>query len=151
MKCSMTFGLLLTFILASFLYAQIPQTISYQGVLTDASGNPVPDGNYNLGFKLYDAAIGGTALWSESQSKTITNGMVDVILGSVNPLNLPFDKTYWVGISINQGPELSPRIQLTASPYSLNARTVADGSVTDAKIALGQVVKSLNNLGSSKN
>lgn len=117
-----------------------------RGRLTDASRNPVPDGSYNLGFKLYDVATGETALWSENQSKTITNGMVDVILGSINPLNLTFDKTYWLGISINQGTELSPRIQLTSSPYSLTARTVPDASLTAAKIASGQVVKSINTL-----
>ena len=27
---------------------QIPQTISYQGVLTDAQGTPVPDDNYSI-------------------------------------------------------------------------------------------------------
>ncbi len=146
MKRSIIFSLLLTIFFVSFLYSQIPQTISYQGVLSDANGVPVPDGSYNLGFRLYDVATGGTALWTESQSITITNGMVNAILGSVNPLNLAFEKTYWLGISINQGAELSPRIQLTSSAYSLNARTVPDASLTAQKIAQGQVVKSLNNL-----
>ncbi|MBN2088312.1 hypothetical protein JW964_01805 [candidate division KSB1 bacterium] len=146
MKRSIIFSFLLTILFTSFVLAQIPQTISYQGVLTDATGNPVLDGSYNLGFKLYASLTGETALWSENQSKTITDGVVDVILGSVNPLNLAFDRTYWLGISINQGAELSPRIQLTASPYSLNARTVPDASLTSPKIASGQVVKSLNNL-----
>jgi len=146
MKRSIILSFIFAILLVSFLYSQIPQTISYQGVLTNASGNPVPDGSYNLGFKLYASLTGGTALWSENQSKTITNGVVDVILGSVNSLNLAFDRTYWLGISINQGAELSPRIQLTASAYSLNARTVPDASLTAVKIASGQVVKSLNNL-----
>ena len=146
MKRSIILSFFFAILLVSFLYSQIPQTISYQGVLTDDSGNPVPDGSYNLGFKLYASLTGGTALWSENQSKTITNGVVDVILGSVNSLNLAFDRTYWLGISINQGAELSPRIQLTASAYSLNARTVPDASLTAPKIASGQVVKSLNNL-----
>jgi type 1 fimbria pilin len=53
-------GLLLTSLSA---YSQMPKTISYQGVLTDTSNNPVPDGNYNLTFKLYDVQTGGTALW----------------------------------------------------------------------------------------
>ena len=48
--------------------AQIPQTLSYQGVLTDDLGNPVADGTYDLGFSLYDALTGGTALWFETQS-----------------------------------------------------------------------------------
>ena len=38
------------FILAitPFVWGQIPQTMSYQGVLSDASDVPVPDGNYNV-------------------------------------------------------------------------------------------------------
>lgn len=41
--------------------AQIPQTISYQGVLTDDADPPNPlDGNYTLRFKLWDATTGGS-------------------------------------------------------------------------------------------
>ncbi|RMD85782.1 MAG: hypothetical protein D6813_15790, partial [Calditrichaeota bacterium] len=79
--------------------AQIPQTMSYQGVLTDADGNPVADGSVSLTFKLYDVATGGTALWEETQQVTTANGLFNVILGSTNPLNLPFDKPYWLGIT----------------------------------------------------
>lgn len=41
---------------------QIPQTISCQGVLTDAEGNPVADGEYTLAFKLYDLVTNGKEL-----------------------------------------------------------------------------------------
>ena len=34
-------------------WSQIPQTISYQGVLSNNDGTPVQDGNYTLTFKLY--------------------------------------------------------------------------------------------------
>lgn len=146
MKRPIVFTVLFLIFIISLVFSQIPQTISYQGVLSDANGDPVADGSYNLGFKLYYSSIGGTALWSENQTVTATNGLFNVILGSVHPLNLLFDKTYWLGISINQGSELSPRIQLTSSAYSLNARTVPDGSLTSYKIASGQVVKGLNNL-----
>ena len=47
---------------------QIPQTLSYQGVLTDANGAIVPDGKYTVRFKLYDAAEGGRVVWSEAQT-----------------------------------------------------------------------------------
>ncbi|MFQ5677059.1 MAG: hypothetical protein ACE5G1_14280, partial [bacterium] len=107
--------------LVSFASAQIPQTMSYQGVLTVADGNPVDDGAVSLIFNLYDAAAGGTALWEETQQVTTTNGLFNVILGSVNPLDLPFDKPYWLGITVGQDGEMAPRIALTASPYSLGA------------------------------
>jgi hypothetical protein len=35
--------------------AQVPQTMSYQGVLTDATSTTVADGDYLIVFSLYDA------------------------------------------------------------------------------------------------
>jgi len=137
-------------------YAQIPKTISYQGVLTEASGTAVPDGNYNLTFKLYDVAAGGAALWTETQSVVVNKGMFSVILGSANLLTLPFDKPYWLGMTVGSGSEMTPRIPLSSAPYSFRTNTVPDssittskiaqGAVTNSKIASGQVVKSINSL-----
>lgn len=100
--------------------AQIPKTMSYQGLLTDASGKKVSDGNYQLTFKLYEAATGGTAVWSEVQTVAVSNGLFNVYLGSVTPLNLTFKKPYWLGITIASGAELSPRMALATSPYSFS-------------------------------
>lgn len=125
---------------------QIPQTISYQGILTDAGATAIPDGSYNLTFKLYHAATDGTLLWSETQAVSVSNGLFNVILGSVNPLNIPFDDPYWLGITVGGDSEFTPRIELTSSAYSLNARSIADSVVTGEKIANGQVVRSINSL-----
>lgn len=113
---------------------QIPQTMSYQGVLTDAGGAPVPDGNYSLTFKLYEVASGGSAVWSETQTVAVSEGIFNAILGSVNPLNLPFDQQYWLGISVGAGVELTPRIKLTASAYAFMSigGGSGDGAWTDA-------------------
>ncbi|MDQ7039787.1 MAG: hypothetical protein Q9M35_02505 [Rhodothermus sp.] len=120
--------------------------MSYQGVLTDSEGNPVPDGNYNFLFKIYLQASGGDAIWEESQVVVVSGGLFDAVLGLVSPLDLPFDRPYYLGLSVDGGSEMSPRIPLSASPYSLTARTVADSVVTGAKIADGQVVRSVNGL-----
>lgn len=138
-------------------WGQIPQTVSYQGILQNADGTLVADGNYDISFKLYDASSGGTQLWSETHSQVAVNqGLYHLILGADNPLNLPFDKPYWLSMSVNGGEDLSPRISLTASPYSLNAAKIADntvstnkiqeGAVTSDKIADNQIVKSINTL-----
>jgi len=114
---------ILFFVLAvQFSWAPIPQTISYQGVLTDTSGKAVPDGVYNLTFKLYNEIIGGTPLWSETQPVTVSKGIFHAILGAVNPLALAFDTQYWLGVTVEGGSELTPRIKLTSAPYSLNTQ-----------------------------
>ena len=41
--------------------AQVPRTISFQGVLLDEAGDPRPDGNYELMLSLYDQASRGPA------------------------------------------------------------------------------------------
>jgi hypothetical protein len=102
---------------------QIPHTLNYQGVLTDANGAALPDGNVALTFRLFDVAAGGTALWQEVQQVAVNKGVFNAILGSTAPLNLPFDKQYWLGINVGQGTELTPRVMLTASPYSLNSHS----------------------------
>ncbi len=145
MKKSVAFiaGFLLCTALVS---AQTPQTISYQGVLTSAAGQTVPDGNYALTFRMYETAGGGSAVWTESQTVITTHGLFNVILGKMVPLSLPFDKGYFLGITVGAGNELAPRIELTSSAYSFTARTVSDSAVTGNKIADGSVVRSLNGL-----
>ena len=102
-------------------FGEIPKTISYQGILNQADGTTAPDGDYTLTFFIYDVETGGTELWTEEQTVTVSKGVFNAILGSVNPLDLAFDNPYWLGIKVNGGTELAPRIALTASPYSLNA------------------------------
>ncbi len=132
--------------IARIVESAVPQTISYQGVLTDDAGNLVPDGTHNLTFRIYTFPT-DNLLWTETRNGvSFSRGGFSVLLGETNPLNLTFTDEYWMGISVDGGAELAPRIRLASSPYSLNARRVADGSVTESSIASGQVVKSLNGL-----
>jgi hypothetical protein len=128
---------LITFIFIQITLAQIPQTMSYQGMLTDSEGQMVNDGTYSMTFKLYDQATDGNMLWEESQNVGILNGIFDVTLGESNPLNLNFNQSYWLGITIAGEDELTPRIELTASPYSLNARQVKDTNIIPANGHVG--------------
>jgi uncharacterized protein YxjI len=99
----------------------IPGTINYQGVLKDAAGVVVPDGNYNITFRIYTTLTAGSPLWEEAHLAATTGGVLNVILGSVVPLTIPFDDQYFLGITVGAGSELTPRIPFTASAYSLNS------------------------------
>ncbi len=46
--------------------AAFNENINYQGKLTDGSAIPVSDGAYDIVFRLYDAAAGGSTVWTES-------------------------------------------------------------------------------------
>ncbi|MCW8849270.1 MAG: hypothetical protein OQJ81_04765, partial [Melioribacteraceae bacterium] len=137
------------------MFGQVPKVISYQGFLTDESQNPI-SGDKILTVSFYEVPEEGAAIWQEIKVVAVENGVFSTYLGNENPLNLPFDKTYWLGIKVGSEAELTPRIQLSASPYSFNSLSVADSiittsklvdsSVTSSKIASDQVVKSINNL-----
>ncbi len=123
----------------SQLFSQVPQKMNYQGVLTDTDGNLVADGVYTMNFRMYTVAEGGKALWIEEQTVQITNGIFNVNLGEINQLAAKFDRPYWLGIGVNGAAEMAPRIQLTSSAYSLNAKSVSDSAVTASKLAAGAV------------
>src|SRR5438067_366760 len=132
-----TFTMLLTALMSiSSAQAQVPRTISYQGVLTDASGTFISDGNHKLTLTLYDALNGSTQVFSETQSVAVVRGIFNVILGSVSPIptSLSFNRAYFLGVSVDDGAELSPRTPLTAVPYALRASvaTVAESLTPDA-------------------
>lgn len=103
--------------------AQIPRTISYQGYLTNASGVPV-DGAITMVFTIFDVPSGGSPIWGETQLNVpVINGIYNVILGSVNAINLAFNAPYYLGMSIG-GEELSPRKAITSVGYAFRAYTV---------------------------
>jgi len=118
----------------------IPSKINYQGVLTDNSGNP-QNGTFNMTFGLYTTLTGGSPLWSETQNNVPVNeGIFNVLLGSVSAINLPFDETYYLNVSV-QGTNLAPRIEMTASAYSFNTARIQGKAVSTTSPSTGQVFK----------
>jgi hypothetical protein len=99
----------------------LPKSFSYQGVLNDANGHPVQDGNYNLTFRIYSGATGGNALWTEADNVAVQGGVFSVVLGHVTALNLAFDIPYWMGITVAAGSEMTPRVEMTSAPYARSA------------------------------
>jgi len=115
---------------------------TYQGVLHDADGQPVPDDTYSMTFTIYDSAEGGDAIWSEIQSADVTNGVFTVLLGSETTLNLLFDQYYWLGVAIDGGEEMLPRKLISPVPYSHFARNVGQDAIREENIAEGAVTES---------
>ncbi|MBK8910264.1 MAG: hypothetical protein IPM61_02950 [Chlorobi bacterium] len=121
--------------------AQAPRTISYQGLLTDASGNLISDGNHTLRLSLYESASGGAAIFSETQTVPVVRGLFNIIIGATTPIpqTLLFNRAYFLGVSVDGGTELAPRTPLTTAPYAFYA-DLAGGLAPGAK----GVVTSLN-------
>ncbi|NIR47042.1 hypothetical protein GWO43_01000 [candidate division KSB1 bacterium] len=102
------------------LMAQIPRVINYQGMLLGSDEQPVAERDYKITFNLYDES--NNLLWSEVHNKVfIGGGMFHVLLGTVNTLNLAFDKPYFLGIQVENDSELQPRMMMTSAAYSFRA------------------------------
>lgn len=96
----------------------VPHLLRFQARLGDAQETPL-DGTFTLTFRLYDTDTGGSPLWEEMQQDVnVEEGILDVELGSVTPIDLPFDKQYWLGVKVEFDSEMVPRFKLTTVPYS---------------------------------
>jgi len=110
--------------------SEIPQVISYQGKVTDASGNPVTDGNYVMRFLIYDAETVGTELWnSGARVIAVQGGVFSVVLGSSPQpvIGLAFDEDYWLEVRI-AGDIQSPRVRMGSVGYAYMASGLVPGT-----------------------
>ncbi|MCK5051232.1 MAG: tail fiber domain-containing protein [Candidatus Cloacimonetes bacterium] len=142
-KVFLSFSIL--FFISVCLWAQnVPQTIDYQGRLADS------DGNYlnivvTVDFLIYDIDTGGTALWSETQDVSMSNGIFHVLLGSIVsfPPTLFDGSDRWLELIVSSE-TLSPRTVVASVPYSIKAETaytlqnMGSGSGLDADLLDGQ-------------
>jgi hypothetical protein len=79
---------------------------------------------------------------------TVSQGVYNVVLGASdllpNPIALPFDQQYYLGVKVGSDPEMTPRIPLTSVGYAFRAQTVESvGSHTHsgADITTGTVLE----------
>jgi hypothetical protein len=119
-------------------------TVNFQARLMSNAGSIVPDGQYNVEFKIYNvltstgssqgSCTGDAAcLWTEtrvtSDKVSVANGYLTVDLGSVTalPTNIDWSQNLYLGMRIggvgaaSWDPEMSPRLHLTAVPYAFTA------------------------------
>lgn len=129
--------------------AATTSTINFQAKLMAGTGAIVPDGNYNVEFKLYNTSSSSgssqgsctgdaSCLWTETRTTTnqvrVVNGYLTVSLGSVTsfPTTINWDQGLWLTMNIGGtggtptwDGEMSPRLQLTAVPYAFRAGQLA--------------------------
>jgi hypothetical protein len=135
----------------------VPVLLSYQGRVTDSAGNLIGSStpvNRAVKFQLYTVSSGGTPVWAETQTVTISGGEFSVLIGNgtgisdltgpSSPAPTPYKKipeilnasgntsaAFYLGVTVDDGnsattdAEISPRQQLVAGAYALRA-TVAE-------------------------
>src|SRR3989338_2773969 len=115
-----------------------PKEINSQAKLSDATNVTVPDGTYNVAFRLYTTPVSATTtnIWEELHNTAgtriqVTNGLLSVMLGQVTSLaNVNMNQTLYLGVEIGGtgapawDGEMSPRKQLGAVPAAFVADTL---------------------------
>ncbi|HSX17041.1 MAG TPA: hypothetical protein VLH86_02990 [Patescibacteria group bacterium] len=124
--------------------------INFQARLMSNTGGIVPDGYYNVEFKIYNASSGGTLQFTDTYYDSngvtagndarvrVANGYLTVSLGSqagnAFPSTINWDQQMWITMNIGGTTqtatptwdgEMSPRLQLTAVPYAFRAGQLA--------------------------
>ncbi len=160
---------LLCVVFSTMLFFSLPaaaapssDTINFSARLKNSTGGVVPDGYYNIGFRLYSQESGGAPVWSETYYDAngptagqdnrvrVVNGYFNVKLGSQTGFSgINWQGDLWLTMNIggvNQidtienipwDGEMTPRIQLSAVPYAMNSKTVG-GKSADQLTQLGQ-------------
>ncbi|HNQ87901.1 MAG TPA: tail fiber protein [Verrucomicrobiota bacterium] len=139
-----------------------PRLLPFQARLTDPTGQPLADGARVVQFQIFGEPTGATPLWAgEVHRVTLNGGLVNVLLGSKNPLpnDRPddpsrsfFDAALFLQVTPDANaddkiteadPPLLPRQAILPVLFAREAavsRTVAQGGITAPMIANGAVI-----------
>jgi len=118
----------------------VPQLINYQGMLTNAEGQPLETKEYKLSFSIFNQPTGGTAVWGpqifdgklevgHGAKVPVVRGHFNVILGpqDINKRIVTeafqTDKAY-LEISVENNNPIMPRQRILTTPYSVVSKTV---------------------------
>tara|TARA_R110002073_G_scaffold118918_1_gene258608 strand:- start:500372 stop:501685 length:1314 start_codon:yes stop_codon:yes gene_type:complete len=121
MKHRHTWISVIALFLTSFAWAQSDSSFTYQGALQD-SGSPA-NGSFDLTFTLWGSAAGGTQFGSAvvENNLAVVDGLFDIELDfGAQALGVG---GRWLEITVD-GTTLSPRTQITSSPYSVQTRGI---------------------------
>ncbi len=119
------------------IFAQAPESFSYQAIVRDNSGNPLGDTSVTFQFNILQGSASGTTIYSETQTTT-TNGFGLVNLqigqGTVNSGNFSTinwgNDSYFLNILLDQGSgfvDIGTQ-QLISVPYAMFAKN--SGSIS---------------------
>ena len=112
---------------AGVAFAQVPSLINYQGRLTAANGSPVT-GSKTFAISIYDAATGGTLLYTESIGAVTldSNGVYSFQFGNAGTSNTQVTET----IATTDGTLATFQKVLANSPVVAGTVSVTDGTYT---------------------
>ncbi len=114
-------------VIGSAFAQSVPQLVNYQGMLTDAEGNPYETAEYTLVFSIFGEASGGEAVWGPQTfpDVPVVRGHFNVLLGPVDDAATALDAAFaspasYLEITVG-GETIAPRQQILSAPYAVQA------------------------------
>ncbi len=130
---------LITFLfICTIALAQVPQKMSYQAVIRDASGNLVVSTSIGMEISILQGSASGTAVYVETQTPTTNaNGLVSIEIGSGSVVSGNLSTINWstgdyyikseTDITGGTSYTISGTSQLLSVPYAMYAGSAAGG------------------------
>lgn len=120
-----------------------PSRLNYQGLLTDASGQPLNTDGILITFRIWSDPIStdpANLKWQEQQTVRVVDGLFNVILGDIFEINdtVFASSNSFLGIQIAGDVEGFPRTRLVSVGYSTRVETLdgARGGVISGAVTL---------------
>jgi len=135
----------------------VPALVNYQGMLTDASGNGVSDGQYVLQFRIWGdktSADPSFRIWGRQSTVTVVGGKFNVILSDAmdpidgetfapNDIAHAFrDRERYLAITIKTVPpkstaspgDILPRQEILSAPFAMQAQSASQAALAQNAI-----------------
>jgi hypothetical protein len=126
-----------------------PQRINFQGKLINPTTNNPQTGTATLIFNLYNVPTGGSPLYTETQTVSLSNGVFTAQIGSINAISreLFVGASAFLGITVQGDPagELAPRQGLVMSGYAYTANQLSD--TTEVRLIAGPTYSTFTSAG----
>ncbi len=116
--------------------ALVPPTLTHQGRLFDQIGEPVA-GTFEVTFAIYDTVDAGVPIWLEVHTIDFDEGYFSSRLGSQVAFepNVFDGSVRWIGITVGDDPEMTPRVEVASVPYAFLANN-AIGAITPLSVEI---------------
>ncbi|MEP7219305.1 MAG: hypothetical protein ABI876_10335 [Bacteroidota bacterium] len=107
---------------------------SFQGRLMSSSNTTLADGQHSLTVNIYakGSGSGSGSVYSETDQVTTINGIFSTMIGDNGNGGAKFstdaNASYEIGLSVDNGSEMSPRIQIGDAVSSISARVAANAN-----------------------
>ncbi len=116
--------------------SEVPSTLTHQGRLLDGDGVP-RQGPTLLSTTIYGDAEGTEVLWEGTVETDLDQGYFTVDLEGVGP-DVLRGREAWLGLAVDEAPEMAPLVRLNAAPYAViagEAAQVREGAIGPEALA----------------